>query len=174
MGKVLWETVEKILKFVICRICHIKMREETWEKILQFVKFTMVGFSNVIVSYGIYLVFFLLFQEAGILPNFDYLIAQWIGYVLSIFWSFYWNRLYVFAAGQGKVPWYSALLKSFIAYSFTGIFLNGILSVFWVRAVCMPKIIVPVINLIINVPINFILNKFWAFRERQSNENIAG
>ena len=69
----------------------------------------------------------------------------------------------MFTDGQENIPWYTALVKSFIAYSFTGIFLNGILSVFWVQVAGVSKIIVPAINLIINVPINFIMNKFWAF-----------
>ncbi len=163
IGKALWSVLEKALKFIVCRILHIGVQEKTWEKFIQFVKFTLVGFSNVIVSYGVYLVLFLLFQAVGILGNADYLIAQWIGYVLSIFWAFYWNRKYVFADGRDIVPWYTALAKSFIAYSFTGLFLNSLLSVFWVRVVGVPKIIVPVINLIINVPVNFVMNKFWAF-----------
>lgn len=162
-GSILWSVFEDILKFMIFDILHIEVQKDTWDRLIQFAKFAMVGFSNVIVSYGIYLVFFLLFQKVGILLDTDYLISQWIGYVLSIFWSFYWNRRYVFADGQERVPWYSALVKSFIAYSFTGIFLNGILSVFWVRVIGIPKIIVPVINLVINVPVNFVMNKFWAF-----------
>lgn len=163
IGKALWDVVENVMKVMVCKVLHIRMQESTWAKFAQFVKFAMVGFSNVIVSYGVYLIFFLLFQAVGILPDMDYLIAQWIGYVLSIFWSFYWNRRYVFADEQKRASWYSVLIKSFIAYSFTGIFLNGVLSVFWVRVAGIPKVIVPVINLIINVPVNFLMNKFWAF-----------
>ncbi len=162
-GIIIWSAFESILKFVVFRVLHIKMQEDTWDKFIQFVKFAMVGFSNVIVSYGVYLIFFALFQIAGILPNADYLIAQLIGYVLSIFWSFYWNRKYVFANTQDNAPWYQALIKSFIAYSFTGVFLNSVLSFVWVEMVGIPKVIAPVINLVINVPVNFVMNKFWAF-----------
>ena len=159
----LWNAFEGILKFIIYKILHIDLADETWEKFMQFVKFAMVGFSNVIVSYGVYLIFFWIFQTIGILPNTDYLVAQLVGYVLSIFWSFYWNRRYVFADGENTAPWYKALIKSFIAYSFTGVFLNSALSVLWVQVVGVPKIIAPIINLVINVPVNFLLNKFWAF-----------
>ncbi len=134
---------------------------------IQLFKFTMVGFSNVIVSYSFYLIFFRLFHSAEILPNTDYLIAQFIGYVLSIFWSFYWNRRYVFVEGQDTVPWYTALIKSFIAYSFTGIFMNSLLSFLWVEIAGLSKIIAPIINLVINVPVNFVMNKFWAFRSKR-------
>lgn len=166
IGGNLWCVLENVMKVIVCKMLHIRMQESTWEKFVQFVKFAMVGFSNVIVSYGVYLVFFLLFQKAGILPDTDYLVAQWIGYVLSIFWSFYWNSKYVFADGQEKVPWYIALIRSFLAYSFTGIFLNGVLSFFLVQVAGISKIIVPVINLVTNVPVNFVINKFWAFRRK--------
>lgn len=125
-GTSLWNAFEGILKFITYKILHINLADETWEKFMQFVKFAMVGFSNVIVSYGVYLIFFWIFQTIGILPNTDYLAAQLAGYVLSIF-------------------------------------LNSALSVLWVQAVGVPKIIAPIINLVINVPVNFLLNKFWAF-----------
>ncbi len=90
-----------------------------------------------------------------------------IGYVSSIFWSFYLNRKYVFADGENVVPWYKALIKSFIAYSFTGVFLNSVLSVLRVQIVGAPKIIATIINLVINVPVNFVMNKFWVFRGKE-------
>lgn len=167
LGSTLWDTLESVLSFIAFKVLHLKFKDETWEKLMQFVKFALVGLSNVIVSYGIYLIFLGLFQLAGFLPNVDYLVAQLIGYVLSIFWSFYWNRKYVFTDGQNAVPWYAALIKSFISYSFTGVFLNSILSYLWVEVVGIPKVIAPIINLLINVPVNFIMNKFWAFRERK-------
>lgn len=166
LGTTLWSIIESILSFIAVKILHMELRDETWEKLMQFVKFALVGFSNVIVSYGIYLIFLGLFQWVGFLPIVDYLVAQLIGYVLSIFWSFYWNRKYVFTDGQNAAPWYAALIKSFISYSFTGVFLNSILSYLWVEIIGISKVIVPIINLLINVPVNFMMNKFWAFKER--------
>ncbi len=165
-GSIVWSAFEGVLRFVVFRVLHIKLQEDIFDKFLQFVKFAVVGFSNVMVSYFFYLIFFGLFQIADILPNVDYLIAQLIGYVLSIFWSFYWNRKYVFAQSADSVLWYQALIKSFVAYSFTGVFLNSILSFLWVELMGMSKVIAPIINLVINVPINFVMNKFWAFRRR--------
>ena len=165
-GSIVWSAFEGVLRFVVFRVLHIKLQEDIFDKFLQFVKFAVVGFSNVMVSYFFYLIFFGLFQIADILPNVDYLIAQLIGYVLSIFWSFYWNRKYVFAQSADSVLWYQALIKSFVAYSFTGVFLNSILSFLWVELMGMSKVIAPIINLVINVPINFVMNKFWAFGRR--------
>ena len=127
-------------------------------------KFGIVGLSNTVISYVIYVIALLLFQYAGILPRADYLVAQFIGFVLIVLWSFYWNRKYVFKAENEVVPWPQALIKTYISYAFTGIFLNSILSVLWVQWLGIPKMIAPIINLLVSVPLNFVMNKFWAFR----------
>ena len=90
-----------------------------------------------------------------------------VGFVLSVLWSFYWNRKFVFRAEEGKqIPWLRALVKTYISYAFTGLFLNSVLSVLWVEVFGMSKIVAPILNLIISVPINFLMNKFWAFRSK--------
>ena len=65
--------------------------------------------------------------------------------------------------GQSRCLW-KALLKTYVSYSFTGLFLNSVLLVLWVRYLGISEFVAPVINLMISVPINFIINKFWAFR----------
>ena len=152
------------MEFIVFRVFHMKIPRETWEKFIQFVKFGIVGVSNTVISYGIYVVVLLLLQKRNLFENVDYLIAQVVAFLLSVLWSFYWNRRYVFHADTNQVPWPQALLKTYISYAFTGLFLNSILSIFWVRVVHMPKIFAPILNLLIAVPLNFILNKFWAFK----------
>lgn len=131
----------------------------------QFIKFGIIGLSNTIVSYVIYLVVLLFLQFFNAIPDLDYLVAQFIGYTISIFWSFYWNYKYVFTDNEEK-PWYLELIKSFISYSFTGIILSSILLYLWVDVLEVSKVIAPMISICITVPLNFILNKYWAFGER--------
>ena len=125
-----------------------------------------MGLSNTIISYVIYVVSLLIMQKYQMLPKTDYLVAQFFGFVLSVLWSFYWNRRFVFKEGAEKVSWPVALLKTYASYAFTGILLNSILSFLWVEYLHIPKLIAPVINLLVSVPLNFILNKFWAFGEK--------
>lgn len=136
------------------------------QKFIQFIKFGIVGLSNTIISYVIYVVSLLIMQKYQMLPKTDYLVAQFFGFVLSVLWSFYWNRRFVFKEGAEKVSWPVALLKTYASYAFTGILLNSILSFLWVEYLHIPKLIAPVINLLVSVPLNFILNKFWAFGEK--------
>ena len=135
---------------------------------MQFVKFGIVGLSNTVISYVIYVVTLILFQKNNLIPSFDYLAAQVIAFVLSVLWSFYWNNKFVFEkADNEERNIVHALIKTYISYAFTGLFLNSILSLLWVEVLGIPKIIAPIINLLVSVPLNFIMNKFWAFRKSE-------
>lgn len=163
-----WKLIRKILEFIVFKILHLKLSEKIWEQLIQFVKFGIIGLSNTVISYVIYVITLLFLQKHQYFPQIDYLIGQFIGFIISVLWSFYWNRKYVFDADNEKVPWPQALLKTYVSYAFTGIFLNSILSVLWVEWFGIPKIVAPIINLLISVPLNFILNKFWAFKNKDT------
>lgn len=99
--------------------------------------------------------------------TFDYIIANVVSWVLSVLWSFYWNNKFVFKKEEGEHRniW-AALFKTYVSYGFTGLILNNVLSVIWVSVLHVSKMIAPIINLIINIPINFFLNKIWAFGKK--------
>lgn len=122
---------------------------------VQFVKFGVVGISNTAISYGVYVVLVAL----GV----SYLLANGIAFVASVLNSFFWNRRYVFSDNAGEIAWYVVLIKTFVAYSVTGIFLSSILLFFWIDVSGVSSYIAPLINLIITVPLNFFINKYWAF-----------
>lgn len=164
MAAKLWNTLETMMQVIVFKVLHMDISEEKWNGFVQFVKFGIVGVSNTVVSYGIYVIALLILQKHGWFTMYDYLVAQVIAFALSVLWSFYWNRKYVFHADTEEILWPAALLKTYLSYAFTGLFLNSILSVIWVQLVHIPKVFAPVINLLISVPLNFILNKFWAFK----------
>ena len=156
--------LESVMKFDFEKILRLKLPQEKYGVLIQFVKFGIVGLSNTIVSYVIYVVSLLAFQNAGLMPKIDYLAAQFIGFVLSVLWSFFWNNKFVFQDNEGKRNLWQALLKTYMSYAFTGLFLNSILSLLWVEVFLWSKMIAPIINLLVSVPLNFLLNKFWAFK----------
>jgi putative flippase GtrA len=163
-----WNLIEKISRWfirLIFKIMHKESSAAAETAFIQFVKFGIVGVTNTVISYVLYAGSLLLMQRFKVLPHFDYLIAQVIAFVLSVLWSFYWNNKYVFKLGdnQGRNIW-RALIKTYISYSFTGLFLSSVLLIFWVRIVGLSEFLAPILNLIISVPLNFIINKFWAFK----------
>lgn len=151
---------------------HLNISEAKWEVFFQFVSFGIVGLTNTLISYVIYVGSLYFFRWIHISESVDYLFAQVIAFVLSVLWSFFWNNKIVFGLKDGEIRnvWL-ALLKTYVSYSFTGLFLNTILSWIWINVFEISKLIAPIINLIVSVPINFILNKLWAFNTSNRGKN---
>lgn len=167
-GKSVWECIAQAV-FLVLKVLYQaigrELTNETVSAFLQFVKFGIVGVSNTAIFYALYMISLLGFRSAGLLADADYLAAQVIAFVLSVLWSFYWNNKMVFILQEGKQrSLWKALLKTFISYSFTGLFLNTLLLFLLVQVFHISEFIAPVFNLVINVPINFFINKFWAFK----------
>mgnify|MGYP005949757703 CR=1 FL=1 len=59
----LWKFIEKIIDFILCRLLRLKINETQWEALMQFVKFGIVGLSNTVISYVIYVGTLILFQK---------------------------------------------------------------------------------------------------------------
>lgn len=153
-----WKFIDTVMYFFITKLFHIQLKPETWEKLQQFVKFGIVGLSNTLISYVVYvvLVFFGVY----------YLIASLIGFVVSVLNAYYWNNKYVFQTDTGESRvWWKTLIKTFASYAGTGLILSNILLVLWVEVLHFPEIIGPLINLIVTIPLNFVLNKYWAFKK---------
>ncbi len=165
----IWNMIGKIAYILLYGIFKLVKRDltnKTYQNFMQFVKFGIVGLSNTVISYITYVVSLLLFQQMEVLIESGYLVAQIIAFVLSVLWSFYWNNKIVFNLQEGEErSFFIALIKTFISYSFTGLFLNSILLIFWVKAIHISEFIAPIINLLVSVPLNFVINKFWTFKK---------
>ena len=142
---------------------HIHDRSDSF---MQFMKFCMVGVSNTAVSY--FLNIGILYLLRNVEWRWDYIFANVTSFTLSIFWAFFWNNRYVFKEkpGESRSIW-RTLGKTFLAYGFTGYILNNILSFIWVDFMGISKYIAPLINLLLSVPINFMMNRCWAFRGKK-------
>ena len=157
-GQKIWLFLEKILHILLIRCFRLKFLEKQWGQFMQFVKFGLVGVSNTLISYIVYLV--------GIASGLHYLTASILGFVISVVNSFYWNNRYVFARQEGETrSLWKSFCKTFIAYAGTGLILNNVLLILQVDILRWSKTIAPLVNLLITIPLNFILNKLWAFRK---------
>lgn len=158
--------IDELLKKIVLNISnHIKKNvdEKVIDSVIQFIKFGMVGVSNTLISYIINILVLMMLSNSII--EWDYVIANIVSFVLSVLWSFYWNNRYVFKLENDtyRNVW-KTLLKTYVAYGFTGIILSNILSFVWVTLLGISKFIAPLLNLVIGVPINFLINKKWAFK----------
>ena len=133
---------------------------DDWKKlIIQFIKFGLVGVSNTLVSWACYYLFIWINEEL-------YLLGGFVGTVVSIANAFYWNDKYVFKGGKNDLnSKLKRLGKTYISYGGTSL-LGMLLLWLEVDILGMNKIIVPMINLIITIPLNFLINKLWTFKKQ--------
>ncbi len=124
--------------------------------ILQFIKFGLVGASN-------YVVWALIYYPIIYFVENWHIFANIVAYIISIFNAFFWNNKFVFTKkDEGKTK---SQIKVFVSYGATlglqTLFLY-IMVDFW----GISNTVAPIINIIITLPINFALNKFWAFKDK--------
>lgn len=160
--------IEKICRRV-CGILHISVSDKTMGSLVQFIKFGLIGVSNTAISYGLNVLVLFLMKPYDLW--WDYIVGNMVAFFLSVLWSYYWNSRFVFTLGEGEQRSHlKALLKTYVSYGFTGIILTNLLSSLWIK-LGMSKFIAPLVNLIISVPLNFVLNKLWAFRSSGSDSD---
>lgn len=161
-----WHIIDVIAQFfmrIILKIVHVEWTDDQWTSFLQFVKFAVVGVSNTLLSYIINIVVLLILSPLKL--SWDFYAGNTVAFILSVLWSFYWNNKYVFEKKEGsqRSIW-KALLKTYACYALSGIVIANILSWLTVSVLHVSKYIAPLINLVISVPLNFILNRLWAFK----------
>ncbi|MCL2070629.1 MAG: GtrA family protein [Oscillospiraceae bacterium] len=131
---------------------------------IQFLKFGIVGLSNTLVYLAVY--YLLLFIV-------DYRIAYLIGFFVSVINAYIWSVKFVFAKAKQEPkgltlakPKSTAgrVVKVYISYGLTTAAGFLFMSVILVETFGMSDKIAPVLNLCLTIPLNFILNKFWAFK----------
>ena len=135
--------------------------------LLQFVKFGIVGVSNTAISYGIeMLCYYVLFVNVPWSESVRILATSVLAYVVSVTNSYYWNNRYVFGSGTKKTvrQHLTAYLKTVACYGVTGLLLAPAIKVY-VTALGVPYWLSSLGALVVTIPLNFILNKFWAFRK---------
>ena len=158
------------------------------ESIIQFIKFGFVGVSNTLISFIVH--------SACVLVGMHYIVASAIAFIISVLNAYLLQKLFVFKQDdtREKRVWWKVLLKTCVAYAFTGLFLNWLLLILWIDIIKIELItppltalidkigitldnrkvaecVAPVFNLVVSVPINFVINKFWAYRQKKSGKN---
>lgn len=132
---------------------NAKNKNAIMNSVKQFVKFGIVGVSNTAISLIIY--------YALVYVNVNYILANTIGFIVSVLNAYYWNNKYVFKKETSSNV--SAFIKSFVCYG-TTFMISTVLLIVMVKYLNISELIAPIINLIITVPLNFFMNKFWTFK----------
>lgn len=122
--------------------------------LLQFIKFGIVGLSNTLISTGVYYIFIWIDPKL-------YFAGNVVGWIISVGNGFFWNNRLVFR--DSKLSWQKKLLRTYLAYG-GSLILGSALLVLQVRLLGVSEWLAPWVNLAITIPLNFLLNKFWAYK----------
>lgn len=167
---------------------NVEEKEKGKATFWQFIKFGMVGVVNTVVSYVTYSICYYVFHANA------YIASIW-GFVISVLNAYLLQSRFVFKEseeGEHRV-WWKVLIKTYVSYSFTGLFLAEVLLVFWLNVLKIDQLLgpaaewmvsmgvsmtakdlavslAPFLNMAITIPINFCINKFWAYRQKSKKE----
>ena len=141
----------------------MKNKEQIKNLIIQFIKFGTVGTINTVLSYAIT-------NGAYYLLHLHEQISNIIAFVITVFISFMLNGRFVFTENKEERNFWKSLLKVYASYSITGVFLTAILLYIEEELLGIPHYIATLMNLVVTIPINFLLNKFWAYKDKGKNK----
>ena len=123
---------------------------------VQFFKFGIVGVSNTAISLGVYY----LLVYLGV----NYLLSNAAGFVLSVANSYFWNSRYVFKE-KTEHSGFKAFSKVFVSYGIS-FCLSTVLMFLFVQVLSVSEYLAPILRLVFTIPLNFLMNKLWAFKEK--------
>lgn len=150
------------------RVLLEKLEQGRLAPLVQFVKFGLVGVSNTAISYGIEMLgYYVVFARVNWPERVRIAVVTAIAFAVSVLNSYYWNNRYVFKDAERKTfrDHLKALLKMAACYALTGLVLAPLLKV-WIHERGVAYWLASLLTLVVTVPLNFVLNKLWAFRKR--------
>lgn len=148
----------------------------------KFIKFGLTGAVNSVLNYAVYIV--------CIQRGMHYIPANIIGFIIAVFHAYVLQNRFVFTKRKEDKGW-KILLRTYAAYAFTGLLLANVLAVFWIDILDVGPLLsplylhlrkyypwdsveefvkwtAPVLTMVVTVPINFVINRYWTYRERFS------
>ena len=162
-----------------------KLENSRFAPFVQFIKFGLVGVSNTLIYYVIEnLGYYVVFRDAAMFGGLTALLGRLglgvtdeqvkveiiaiIAFIISMTNSFILNNRFVFRAEEkqttGQIA--KAYGKTVLCYALTGILLAPILRL-WLVGMSIPYWAASLMSLIVTIPLNFVMNKFWAFAGRK-------
>lgn len=125
--------------------------------LIQFCKFGLVGVVNNIISLAVYYVVIGIHYEW-------YLVGHVLGFLCSTLNAFLLNSRYVFVAASEKKKG-AQLGKTYVVYTVSLCISTALLYVL-VQKMQVSQVIAPICALMITVPFNFLMNRFWIYQRK--------
>lgn len=119
--------------------------------ILRFIKFSLVGASNTLITIVAYWIFINLFKM-------NFLLSNTVAYVLGIVNSYFWNTRWVFKDSNAN----NTVIK-FIIVNIVALAVSNLCIFILVKNMNINVYISQIVAIGFSMVINFVLNKTWTF-----------
>ena len=163
-----------------------RLQEGKWAPLAQFVRFGLVGASSTVIQYGTeMLCYYVLLKNVefpfltallgrlGVTASGEQIrvvVSTGIAFVCSVTNSYYWNNRFVFGTGKKTVRQHvGTFFRSVSVYAVTGLIIAPGLKLVLGNA-GWPFWLASLSTLVVTIPLNFLLNKFWAFGQKKGRE----
>lgn len=123
----------------------------------QFLKFGVIGVINTVITVITY--------QLLIYSGINHFVANTAGYLLGTINSYFFNNYWVFQAKDKS----KEVFSKFIMVNFVTLCISNLLLFIFVDKLHYRKDLVQIFVIPITMVFNFILNKFWTFKRRNTN-----
>lgn len=120
--------------------------------IKKFIKFTIVGFSNTVITFFVFSITFKFL-------NIHYLIASSLGYTTGLINSYFGNLRWTFKTNHSNKIFINFILVNIIA-----LFINLLVMYILVEKMAINEFIAQIVAICIALVVNFVGNNFLTFR----------
>lgn len=128
----------------------------------QFVKFGIVGIINNAISLAVY--YSVIYFNSEL-----YLVGNALGFLVSTLNAYLLNSKFVFRPKERKVFSKVQLVKTYAMYTFS-LCISMVFLYVLVQWLSVSEKIAPICSLMVTVPLNFLLNRFWVYKEQNSSK----
>lgn len=148
--------------------------------LIQFAKFGLVGAFNTLLTYVLEMLgYYVIFRDTG----FGWMVrllggavsgeqvrvyvVTLLAFIVTVTSSFLLNSRFVFRASEKQTAGQllRAYFKTVLCYALTGMVVSPLLKL-WLGGLGVPYWAASLLSLIVTIPLNFVMNKFWAYRGR--------
>jgi putative flippase GtrA len=137
------------------RLRHIRVALSGNWSAYRFLRFLVVGLSNSLISFIVYLVLLASLPQAVGMTS----LAQAIAYSAGTFWSYAWNRIWVFGSRDRVIEEGSRFLAVQVSLMLISIAAIGVA----VDGLGADPVLAWITVMVVITSLNFVLLRWWAF-----------
>lgn len=137
---------------------HHKDKEYYVSLFLQIIRFGIVGVFNNLIFLVVYYIVVSINEKL-------YLFGNVLGFLVSTLNAYLLNSRFVFNEKKKNKTQRGSFYKTYAIYTLSLGISTGLLYLF-VDIISISEKIAPIISLMVTVPLNFVLNKFWVYRKK--------